>query len=268
MVKTVLITGATDGIGLECAKRLVALGHNVLVHGRSTDKLAAVKTVLDGLTKGAPVQAYRADFAQLSEVAQLAEDIAADRVMLDVVINNAGVLKAPASVLANGLDLRFVVNTLAPFVLAMRLLPLLPPDGRVVNVSSAAQAPVNLAALNGGVRLGDMDAYAQSKLALTIWTREMAQSRPDGPMFVAVNPGSLLASKMVKEGFGLAGNDLAIGADVLTAAALSDRFAQASGLYFDNDAERFADPHAEALNLAKSAAVFQDIQALAEPYLA
>ncbi len=85
------------------------------------------------------------------------------------------------------------------------------------------------------VQLDDMGAYAQSKLAITMWSRIMAEKLKDGPMIVAVNPGSLLASKMVKEGFGVAGNDLSIGADILTRATLSDEFANASGKYFDND---------------------------------
>jgi NAD(P)-dependent dehydrogenase (short-subunit alcohol dehydrogenase family) len=97
-----------------------------------------------------------------------------------------------------------------------------------------------------------MEAYAQSKLALTIWSRELAKQLPDGLVVVAVNPGSLLASKMVKEGFGVAGNDLSIGADILDRAALSDEFASASGKYFDNDAGRFAEPHADALDPQKS----------------
>lgn len=68
---------------------------------------------------------------------------------------------------------------------------------------------------------------------------------------IAVNPGSLLASKMVKEGFGVAGNDLGIGADILTRAALSEEFAGANGLYFDNDEGRFGPPHRDALDAAQ-----------------
>ena len=93
-----------------------------------------------------------------------------------------------------------------------------------------------------------MDAYAQSKLAITIWTQELAKTHPNGPVFVAVNPGSLLASKMVKEGFGVSGNDLSIGADILRRAALSDDFANATGRYFDNDSRRFASPNPAASN--------------------
>lgn len=131
-------------------------------------------------------------------------------------------------------------------MLTQKLLPILGPGGRVVNLSSAAQAPVDVAALRGARSLGDMDAYAQSKLAITIWTQELARTHPDGPVFIAVNPGSLLASKMVKEGFGVAGNDLSVGADILRRAALSEDFASASGQYFDNDSGRFAQPHPAA----------------------
>jgi hypothetical protein len=80
-------------------------------------------------------------------------------------------------------------------------------------------------------------------------------------MVVAVNPGSLLASKMVREGFGMAGKDINIGADILLRAALSDEFAQASGQYFDNDSGRFAPPHRDALDDAKVAEVVAAIEA-------
>ena len=180
-----------------------------------------------------------------------------------MLINNAGVLKTPTPVLPNGQDIRFVVNTHAPYLLTQLLLPIMPADGRVVNLSSAAQAPVNLGAMRGEITLGDMEAYSQSKLAITIWTREWAKELANGPVMVAVNPGSLLASKMVKEGFGIAGNDLSIGADILIDAALGDRFANASGKYFDNDSGAFADPHSAALNSAHAEAVMTAVKALA-----
>lgn len=159
----------------------------------------------------------------------------------------------------HGLDVRFVVNALAPYVLTRRLLPIIPETGRIVNLSSAAQAPVNLDALAKYVGLDAMDAYAQSKLAITIWSRELAKELPNGPIVVAVNPGSLLASKMVKEAFGVAGNDLSIGADILCKAALDDSFADASGKYYDNDVARFSSPHAAARDGAHVDAVMRGI---------
>ena len=159
--------------------------------------------------------------------------------------------------------MRFVVNTIAPYLLTQRLLPLMETSARVINLSSAAQAPVDLAALAGGRKLDDMAAYAQSKLALTMWSRHLALVLgKDGPVVVAVNPGSMLGSKMVKEAFGVAGGDIGIGAKILVRAALSDEFADASGSYFDNDAGRFAEPHPDALDPRKSAQVVQAIEAL------
>ncbi len=257
MTKTILITGSTDGIGLLTAKKLAADGHKVLLHGRSASKLESAAAAVGG-----DVETYAADLSDLSAVRKLAENVRAKHDKLDVLINNAGVLKAPQSVLENGQDIRFVVNTLAPYLLTKLLLPIIPADGRVVNLSSAAQAPVNLKAMQGNVPMADMEAYAQSKLAITIWTREWAKSLSNAPVMVAVNPGSLLASKMVKEGFGLAGNDMNIGADILIDAALGVRFADAAGAYFDNDSGAFADPHAAALDENHAADVMNTIKDL------
>ncbi len=259
MQKTILITGATDGIGLETAKRLAAKGHHVLLHGRNRTKLEALEKTLLALPGSGQVESYVADLSRMSDVDAMADAIAQIHQKLDVLINNAGILKTAEPVTSDGLDVRFVVNTLAPYRLTQRLLPLLGASGRVINLSSAAQAPVDLEALAGKARLSDMDAYAQSKLAITMWSRELAM-RTDAPVVIAVNPGSLLGSKMVKEGFGVAGKDLGIGADILCRAALDDEFADASGQYFDNDSGRFGAPHADALDSKKSAATVRTIE--------
>lgn len=252
MTKTILITGATDGIGLLTAKMLAAQGHSLILHGRSAEKLASAAADVGG-----NATTLRADLSSLSETRSLAEAVHDKLDRLDVLINNAGVYKLAQPVLENGQDTRFVVNTLAPFALTKALLPLLPQDGRVINLSSAAQAPVNLDALRGEVRLDDMPAYAQSKRAITLWTAVLAQAHPDGPSFLAVNPGSLLASKMVREGFGVAGSDLRIGADILCRLSLDPEFAAASGRYWDNDAGRFA-----PVDLSQASDVVQTIERL------
>ena len=255
MTKTILITGATDGIGLEAAKLLAADGCNILLHGRSAAKLEAAKAQVSETA-----EIYLADLSDLSAVNTLADEIAAKHDHLDVLINNAGVLKAPQTVTADGQDIRFMVNTHAPYLLAKRLLPLMDSAGRIVNLSSAAQAPVDLNALAGETRLEDMPAYSQSKLAITMWSRIMAKSLSDGPLIVSVNPGSLLATNMVKEGFGIAGNDIGIGSGILRRAALSDEFEGKSGAYFDNDAGDFGPPHPDAMDDAKAKAVVAGIE--------
>ncbi|MEO9527209.1 SDR family NAD(P)-dependent oxidoreductase [Roseibium sp.] len=258
MTKTILITGATDGIGLLTAQVLAADGHRILLHGRNASKLQQAEKTVGGTT-----ETYLADMSRIADVTRLADDILARHDHIDVLINNAGVYKTAAPLTGQGLDVRFVVNTVAPYVLTRRLLPAMTAESRVVNLSSAAQAPVDVAAMKGKKRLDDMDAYAQSKLGITIWTRELARELPDGPVFIAVNPGSLLATKMVKEGFGMAGNDLGIGADILSRAALASEFANASGKYFDNDSGRFANPERSALDQSHALAVMTAIDEVA-----
>lgn len=243
MQKTILITGSTDGIGLLAANQLAQKGQKVLLHGRSKEKLdAALASV------GGDAEIYQADLSSMAETNKLAQQVIAKHQQIDVLINNAGVLKAPTTQVEGGLDVRFVVNTLAPYQLTQQLLPHIPADGRIINLSSAAQARVDLAAMAGKIQLDDMQAYSQSKLAITIWSREMAKELPNGPVVIAVNPGSLLATKMVKEGFGIDGKDMNIGAGLLVDMALDESFSNATGRYFDNDAGQFGQPDAAALD--------------------
>lgn len=254
MAKTILITGSTDGIGLETAKSLIADGHNVILHGRNADKLAKVQKAI-----GRKGEGYVADLSSFHGVKKLAEAILQTHNRLDVLINNAGIFKTPNPITQDSLDIRFMVNTIAPYLLTQKLLPLLGTEARVVNLSSAAQAPVTLNALSGHVFLSDMEAYAQSKLALTMWTAYLAQRGID-PMIIAVNPGSFLASKMVREGFGQSGNDLKIGVDILKRAALSDEFSNASGRYFDNDAGQFSPPHSAGQDMTVAKQLVEKIE--------
>ena len=253
MQKTILITGSTDGIGLETARVLVSQGHKVLIHGRNPAKLKAAEKILAEVGKAENIESYVADLSNLVEVDTLAKAIAEKHTKLDVLINNAGVFKTPNPITKNGMDVRFIVNTIAPYSLTQKLLPLMGASGRVINLSSAAQSPVDVSTLAGKQKLSDdFSAYAQSKLALTMWSRNLAQLHKEkGLVIIAVNPGSLLATKMVKEGFNTPGNDISIGSDILVRAALSDEFSSATGLYYDNDSKQFSSPHPDATDLQK-----------------
>ena len=174
MQKTILITGSTDGIGLETAKTLYSQGHHVLLHGRNPAKLEAAEKTLSGLSGGGRVESYLADLSRMADVATLGQAISESHSRLDVVINNAGIFRTTDTFTNDGLDIRFAVNTFAPCLLTRRLLPLLGPAARVVNLSSAAQSPVNLEALAGRTRIPDqLNAYAQSKLANLLFTAEL-----------------------------------------------------------------------------------------------
>ena len=259
---TILITGSTDGIGLEAAKLLATAGHRVLLHGRSSLKLKAARDAVPKATG-----AYLADLRSMSDVIGLAEAVSSDYDRLDVLINNAGVLKTAEPRTADGLDARFMVNTVAPYVLTRRLLPRMTEDGRIVNLSSAAQAPVDVSAFAGDRVVSDhMEAYSQSKLAITLWSRVMAKELgAAGPTVVAVNPGSLLGTNMVREGFGIAGNDVGIGAKILARAATAEEFGKGiSGQYYDNDAGRFAPPHPAAMDERMTTATMRVLEGLAE----
>lgn len=235
--------------------------HHLLLHGRNPDKLEAVKNEITKSTGNNNIETYISDLSHLQDVRNFADKVSKEHKKLDVLINNAGILKSPNPITDDGFDIRFAVNTIAPYILAKQLLPLLGSNGRVINLSSAAQTPVDLDALKGTITgLGDMDAYSQSKLAITMWSYEVAQT--SDTTIIAVNPGSLLASKMVKEGFGIEGKDISIGAEILVRLSLDDEFKDSSGKYFDNDIGRFSDPHPDALNIEKCAKIVGTINSI------
>ncbi|ONI42025.1 oxidoreductase [Candidatus Epulonipiscium fishelsonii] len=250
MKKTILLTGATDGIGFETAKMFAKDGHNLLIHGRSKQKLETTKDALLKINPNLVIETFLADFSILAEVRSMAKTILSKFTKLDILINNAGIFVVDESkvITTDGLDIRFSVNTIAPYILTKMLIPILGKNSRVVNVSSAAQDTINFEAFNNNKKLSNGAAYAQSKLAIIMWTMEMAEEFPNGPMFVSVNPKSYLGSKMVRDAYGKEGFDLQIGADILYNASLSEEFKDANGKYYDNDNCVFADPHADAFN--------------------
>ena len=125
MTKKILITGATDGIGLETAKRLYSEGHTLLLHGRNAEKLEATERKLADSTGAGLIYTYKADLSRLAEVDSLAKAITKEHEQLDVIINNAGVMRVPETITQDGLDVRFAVNTVAPYLLTKHLLTIL-----------------------------------------------------------------------------------------------------------------------------------------------
>ena len=111
-MKTILITGATDGIGLETAKMLAKEGHNLFLHGRSQGKLDNVKGALEAQFPTSSITVLQADLSLFDDVKKLAEELKANTDRLDILINNAGVFSIENPITAAGLDARFMVNTI------------------------------------------------------------------------------------------------------------------------------------------------------------
>lgn len=254
MSKNILITGSTDGIGFATAKLLKSLGHNVIIHGRSLSKVDDAKRKL-GIENG-----IVADLSSILKVKIFINDIKESFDNIDVLINNAGVFKVDNPITDDNLDVRFMVNTIAPYLITKGLLDIISDDGRVVNISSAAQASVNINALTGGVSLNSGDAYSQSKLALIMWSNHMASKT--NKLITSVNPGSYLGSKMVKSAYGIKGEDINIGAEIISKAALSGEFKDVSGKYFDNDSGYFSNPHPDALSDIKNINVVESLNSI------
>ena len=261
MPKTFLVTGSTDGIGLETSKKLLKQGYHVLLHGRNSKK---VKKLVVELSNFGLVDGYTADLSNMSEVRNFSQKIRSKHCELNVLINNAGVLKTNNPITNDGLDIRYAVNTIAPYLLTKQLLPLLSKQGRVINVASAAQKTVNIKALLGKeTTLNDLDAYSQSKLAMIMWSHIMSKLTDyKKTVFVSVNPGSLLCTKMVRESFGVEGKDINIGVDILLRLAIQEEALTISGKYFDNDCRQYILPHQDVLNNKKCSQVIEAIETI------
>ncbi|XRQ07194.1 SDR family NAD(P)-dependent oxidoreductase [Actinomadura welshii] len=194
--QTILITGATDGLGRALAARLAAEGATVLVHGRDDRRGKAALQEIGGRAHW-----YRADLASLAETRALAEAVRADHPRLDVLVNNAGIGGPDAwEGSADGHELTFQVNYLSGYLLTRLLLPTLVASApaRIVNVSSGAQQPIEFdnVMITRGYR--PMRAYSQSKLAQILFTVDLAAELDGtGVTANALHPATYMPTKMV-----------------------------------------------------------------------
>ena len=180
MVKTILITGATDGIGKHLAKKLASEGHHVILHGRNPQKLELATQEVRAVSLRGRVSNYLADFSKLDDVYRFVEEIKRDFQRIDVLFNNAGLYAGKErKASAENVELTFMLSVLVPYMLTTELSPLLEkaPDGRVINTSSYMHHFAKVKDLDFGFEkeYNPGLAYNNSKL-YTIWmTRYLAR---------------------------------------------------------------------------------------------
>jgi NAD(P)-dependent dehydrogenase (short-subunit alcohol dehydrogenase family) len=210
-VATILITGATDGIGRQTAQDLAARGANLIVHGRSAAKLERLVGDLGRVPGHGKLASVRADLGDLEQVRALAREVLEREASLDVLINNAGVYMNEYVVTPQGHEATWAINVLAPILLTHSLLPRLregQDGGRVVNVSSIAhnRGTASWDEVDSRSSFSPYPAYARSKLALTMLTAELARRVGERPLLVSLHPG-VVSTKLLTEGFGMQGPD-------------------------------------------------------------
>ncbi len=203
--QTILITGATDGLGRALAAALAASGTTLLVHGRDEERGLATVEELRGASGNENIHLLRADFASLVEVRGLAEQVIAEYDQLHVLVNNAGIgttLPGDGQRMESrdGNELRFAVNYLAGYQLTRPLLPLLEQSApaRIVSVSSAGQAPIDFDDVMLERHYDPVQAYCQSKLAQVMMTFDLADELAPEPVTAnCLHPGTYMPTKMV-----------------------------------------------------------------------
>lgn len=194
--KTIVITGASDGIGLEAASQLAAQGHHLVLVGRNSDKLAAAVARVRAESPTVPVDSFVCDFASLAEVRMLAEGLLAAYPRIDVLVNNAGTVYDKRTLTVDGYESTFAVNHLAPFLLTELLLDRIIASGsaRIVTTASVGHYRGTLDFDDLGFERGYqiMRAYSRSKLANVLHTRSLAQRLAGtGVTANCVHPGTV-----------------------------------------------------------------------------
>ena len=229
-----LVTGSTSGLGRELALRLGARGDHVIVHGRNEERGAEVVNAINATGPGS-ARFYRADLASFAEVRAFAETLLADYDRLDILINNAGFGSAPNERLLSedGHEYRFQVNYLSTFLLTHMLMErlLASAPSRIVNVSSAAQTPIDFDDVMIEKNFSGRRAYAQSKLAQVMFTLDLAEEL-DGTGIVvgSLHPATYMPTGMVQRLGVTPRATIAEGADAVMQVVDSDDFE--SGQYF------------------------------------
>jgi NAD(P)-dependent dehydrogenase (short-subunit alcohol dehydrogenase family) len=246
--KTVLITGATDGIGKQTAIKLAEMGASVIIHGRSRKRGEEGVKMISEQTNNESVSYVNANLASLEQVKKLASTIKKNHDKLDVLINNAGVFMRGQTFSSDGIETSFAVNHLAHFSLSLQLMPLLrnADQSRIINVSSVAhtRSPkidfTDIQEINSYI---DYSAYSLSKHANILFSNELSNKLNGlGIKSNSLHPG-VITTKLLYTGFGISGSPVEEGCKTSVFLASDKSILNVSGKYFVDSKETEASPH-------------------------
>ncbi len=239
-MKTILITGSTDGIGKQTALELAYSGYKIIIHGRNKERCRDVKEHIQKLTGNPHIDFIAADLGSLQAVREMAEKIKSNYHTLNILINNAGVFNHQRRLTVNGIENTFAVNHLAVFLLTGLLMPLLRESSptRIINVSSMAHAgSIDFTNLQGEKSYNAYDAYGRSKLCNILFTFELAEKLADKNITVnCLHPG-VISTKLLHAGWGMGGASVEIGAQTSVYLATAEEAAKVTGKYFSDRKE-------------------------------
>jgi NAD(P)-dependent dehydrogenase (short-subunit alcohol dehydrogenase family) len=218
--RVAVVTGASSGIGLHTALGLARSGMRVVMAGRDRDRTEAARRLVTQRSGSDRVDIALADFSRLGEVRRLADEILAGHDRLDVLVNNAGLFSPQYRLSADGFELIFSVNHLAPFLLTNLLLDRLKASApaRIVTVASEAHRRnrLDIADMTRPADWTMMRAYGRSKLCNVLFTRELASRLdPEEVVATSLHPG------FVATGIGQRGGLVELGWRVLKPFMLS-----------------------------------------------
>ena len=200
--KTILITGATDGIGKELAHMCWQSGANLILHGRNPQKLESLLQDFRGGIPGQHASTIKADFSRFEEVREMAAKLITDHHPLDVLVNNAGLYPSSRVITKDGFEECNQVNYLSPFLFTHLLRPLLIKSApmRIVNLSSIGHRFVwsNANPSTKNLFYWRWVAYCRSKLDIIPWTRELSeQLKQYGITVNCIHPG-IIRTKVIR----------------------------------------------------------------------
>ena len=242
-IKTILLTGATDGLGKATAFALAQKGHELILHGRDPEKGKRLLQEIKAETQNNQLHYYNADFAEFDQIRKMVDAVLANHSQLNVLINNAGLGVEPARRESiDGLEIIFQVDYLATYILSQKLLPLLEKseNAHVINVASAGQAPINFDDPLLEKSWSGVQSYCQAKLCQVSLALEMAEKHKNIRVN-ALHPASYMPTKIVTHMF-TPQSQIRDGVEAVVKLVTSER--SFSGKYFFNTREEKASAQA------------------------